>query len=99
VSGDVLGAERVLPERAEGDRLALLTTGAYTYSMASHYNKFPRPAVGMLDGSRARVIVERERYHDLIRGERPLRPRARVADRPTRAGRLARRFEPGPQDA
>ncbi|MFO7245830.1 MAG: diaminopimelate decarboxylase [Thermaerobacter sp.] len=98
-SGDVLVPETVLPEPAEGDLIALLTTGAYTYSMASHYNKFPRPAVVMLDGSRARVIVERERYHDLIRGERPLRPRARVADRPTRAGRLARRFEPGPQDA
>lgn len=92
-SGDVLVPEATLPEPREGDLLALLSTGAYTFSMAGHYNKFPRPAVVLLAEGRARVIVERERYHDLIRAERPLHARPRVAARPTRVGRLGR--EPG----
>ncbi|HEX6989899.1 MAG TPA: diaminopimelate decarboxylase, partial [Bacillota bacterium] len=89
-SGDILVSEAVLPEPREGDFLALLTTGAYTYSMASHYNKFPRPAVVLVAAGRARIMVERERHHDLIRRERPLHGGPRVAPLPTRAGRLRR---------
>lgn len=88
-SGDILIPRAVLPEPQVGDYLALLTTGAYTYSMASHYNKFPRPAVILLDGGKARIIVEREKYHDLIRLERPLRQQPRVATSPTRIARWA----------
>lgn len=84
-SGDVLIREIELPQPQPGDVVAMFATGAYTYSMASHYNKFPRPAVVMLDGPKARVIVEREKYHDLIRNERPLRPAAKVAASPTKA--------------
>ncbi|HEY8450049.1 MAG TPA: diaminopimelate decarboxylase [Bacillota bacterium] len=93
-SGDVLVREIELPRPEVGDLVALLSTGAYTYSMAGHYNKFPRPAVVLLEGSKARIIVEREHYHDLIRHERPLRAAAKVASTPTRAARRAAATEP-----
>ena len=66
-SGDVLVSRARLPGRPRrGDLIALLSTGAYTYSMASHYNKVPKPAVVLLgsDG-RARLVVRRERYSEL----------------------------------
>jgi len=71
-SGDVLIWEAALPPIRPGDRLAVFSTGAYTYSMASNYNRFPRPAVVLAGEGRARVIVERETYDDLIRKDRPL---------------------------
>ncbi|MDR7470739.1 MAG: diaminopimelate decarboxylase, partial [Armatimonadota bacterium] len=52
--------------------LAVFSTGAYTYSMASNYNRFPRPAVVLAGGGRVRVVVERETYEDLVRKDRPL---------------------------
>jgi diaminopimelate decarboxylase len=48
-----------------GDLLALETTGAYTYSMASNYNRFPRPAVVVAERGTHRVVVRRERSSDL----------------------------------
>jgi diaminopimelate decarboxylase len=66
-SGDVLIWEAQLPEVKPGDVLATFSTGAYTYSMASNYNRFPRPAVVLAGGGRARVVVERETYDDIIR--------------------------------
>jgi len=66
-SGDVLIWEARLPEVRRGDILAVFSTGAYTYSMAGNYNRFPRPAVVLAGGGRARVIVEREGYDDLVR--------------------------------
>ncbi len=71
-SGDVLIWEAALPPIRPGDRLAVFSTGAYTYSMASNYNRFPRPAVVLAGEGRARVVVERETYDDLIRKDRPL---------------------------
>ncbi len=71
-SGDVLIWEAALPPIRSGDRLAVFSTGAYTYSMASNYNRFPRPAVVLAGEGRARVIVERETNEDLIRQDRPL---------------------------
>jgi diaminopimelate decarboxylase len=71
-SGDVLIWEAALPPIRSGDRLAVFSTGAYTYSMASNYNRFPRPAVVLAAAGRARVIVERETSDDLIRQDRPL---------------------------
>ncbi|MBQ4193190.1 MAG: diaminopimelate decarboxylase, partial [Clostridia bacterium] len=50
-----------------GDILAVLVTGAYNYSMASNYNRIPRPPVIELAGGEARVAVERETYEDLLR--------------------------------
>ena len=71
-SGDVLIWEAPLPPVEPGDVLAVFSTGAYTYAMASNYNRFPRPAVVLSDAARTRVIVERETYEDLVRLDRPL---------------------------
>ena len=51
------------PER--GDVLAVLVTGAYNYSMASNYNKIPRPAVVMVNGGESRVIINRETFEHI----------------------------------
>lgn len=78
-SGDVLIREIALPEARPGDVLALFTTGAYHYSMASNYNRFPRPAAVLVAGGRADVIIERETFADLVRQDRVpprLAPRA-----------------------
>jgi len=66
-SGDVLIWDAHLPRIASGDVLAVFATGAYTYSMAGNYNRFPRPAVVLAGGGRARCVVERETYDDLVR--------------------------------
>ena len=50
-----------------GDLLATPATGAYGYSMASNYNKVPRPAVVFLRDGDARVVVRRETPDDLVR--------------------------------
>lgn len=66
-SGDVLIWDAHLPPVRGGDLLAVFATGAYTYSMAGNYNRFPRPAVVLAGGGRARCVVERETYDDLVR--------------------------------
>lgn len=69
-SGDLLG-EGVLMQRAErGDIIATLVTGAYNYSMASNYNRIPRPAIVTVKGGEHRLAVRRETYEDLCRNER-----------------------------
>jgi len=68
-SGDLLGENIALPEAKPGDILAVLTTGAYNYSMASNYNRIPRPAMVMTSGGKARVIVKRETYDDIIKND------------------------------
>jgi diaminopimelate decarboxylase len=66
--GDVLVADARLPAGvARGDLLATPTTGAYGYSMASNYNKVPRPAVVFLRGGTPRLVVRRETEDDLVR--------------------------------
>jgi diaminopimelate decarboxylase len=50
-----------------GDVVATPVTGAYGYSMASNYNKVPRPAVVFVGGGEARVVVRRETDDDLTR--------------------------------
>ncbi len=65
-SGDLLQEDVLLPEPRRGDLLAVLTTGAYNYSMASNYNRIPRPAVVMLTGEGAKTAVRRESLDDLI---------------------------------
>ncbi len=66
-SGDILQKNVPLPRStARGDLLACLTTGAYHYSMASNYNRIPRPPVVMLRGGKASVAVRRETVDDLI---------------------------------
>jgi diaminopimelate decarboxylase len=69
-SGDVFGHDRMLPPVERGDRLAILSAGAYGFAMASNYNTRPRPAEILVTGTRARVVRPRERVADLWRGER-----------------------------
>lgn len=72
-SGDVLIKDVHLPEDVTaGDLLCIPATGAYTYSMASNYNRVPRPAVVLVSGGTASVIVERETDRDLLRLDRKL---------------------------
>jgi diaminopimelate decarboxylase len=69
-SADFLGKDRMLPELASGALLAVRSTGAYGMSMASNYNSRPRAAEVMVDGSKHRLIRERETYEDLVAKEK-----------------------------
>lgn len=64
-SADYLARDRELPALARGDRLAVLTAGAYGYSMASNYNAHPRPAEVLVDGDDYTLIRRRETFGDL----------------------------------
>ncbi len=66
-SGDILQENVSLPALKRGDLIACLTTGAYNYSMASHYNKIPKPAVVMLKDGDSYLAVRRESVADLAR--------------------------------
>lgn len=72
-SGDMLIWDATLPHPMPGDILAVFSTGAYNYSMASHYNRTPKPAVVFVENGRAKVVVERETWADMVRQDRPLR--------------------------
>ena len=65
-SGDILIKDCPLPKTEPGDVVAMLATGAYGYSMASNYNRNPRPAVVFAEGGQDRLVVKRESYEDLI---------------------------------
>jgi diaminopimelate decarboxylase len=67
-SGDVIVRDAFVPDDLEvGDLLATPVTGAYGHSMASNYNKVPRPPVVFVRDGQARVVVRRESYDDLLR--------------------------------
>ena len=68
-SGDLIQENVPLPRPVRGDIIAVLTTGAYNYSMASNYNRTPRPAMVMLKDGKERLILRRETYEDLLRNE------------------------------
>ena len=68
-SGDILLKDTMMPEIKVGDTLAVLATGAYNYSMASNYNRIPRPAVVAVSGGKSKIVVKRESYEDLIRND------------------------------
>ena len=65
-SGDLIQENVELVRPARGDILAVLTTGAYNYSMASNYNRVPRPALIMIGENGPYVAVRRETYEDLL---------------------------------
>lgn len=71
-SGDVLIWDADLPAVREGELLAVFATGAYTYSMASNYNRYPRPALVLAHDGSAQIAVERETSADMVRHDRPL---------------------------
>ncbi|WP_270253592.1 diaminopimelate decarboxylase [Lactobacillus johnsonii] len=64
-SGDIL-ADAKLPSLKAGDILAMLDTGAYGYSMASNYNRNPRPAVVFVENGKEQLVIKRESLEDLI---------------------------------
>ncbi len=68
-SGDIIQEDVMMPRPARGDIIAVLTTGAYNYAMASHYNKVPKPAVVMLTNGEDHVVIKRETYADMISNE------------------------------
>jgi diaminopimelate decarboxylase len=68
-SGDYFAKERKIAGLSEGDYIAIMSAGAYGFSMASNYNSRRRPAEVMVLKSKVRVIRAREDYADLIRNE------------------------------
>lgn len=65
-SGDIIQPAVTLPKAiCRGDRVAVATTGAYNYSMASNYNRIPRPAVVMIKNGEGKLAVRRETYADV----------------------------------
>lgn len=68
-SGDFLALDRQIDDAQPGDLLAVQSTGAYGFVMASNYNSRPRPAEVLVDGDRFAVITRRESYEDLVRNE------------------------------
>lgn len=69
-TGDFLARDRALPAAGPGDLLAVMSAGAYGFSMASNYNSRLRPAEVLVRGRRAELVRRRERFRDLVRGER-----------------------------
>ena len=65
-SGDIIQPGVTMPEPNRGDIVAVCTTGAYNYSMASNYNRVPRPPVVMLSKGESYLAVKRETYTDLL---------------------------------
>ena len=65
-SGDILLRDAALPALEQGDILAVLSTGAYGYSMASNYNSNPIPAVVLVKEGRSGLMVRRQTWEDLL---------------------------------
>ena len=68
-SGDLIGVNMNLPKAKTGDILAVLTTGAYNYSMASNYNRNPIPPVVLVKDGKAEYIVKPQTYADIARND------------------------------
>lgn len=69
-SGDIVIRDAQVPKTEPGDILVVMATGAYNYSMASNYNRLPRPAAVIVANGEANLILQRETYQDLIRQDR-----------------------------
>ncbi len=68
-SGDLIGENMKLQKAKRGDILAVTVTGAYNYSMASNYNRVPRPALVIVNNGQDRLGIKRETYEDLFRND------------------------------
>lgn len=66
-SGDQIVKDANIEKLNKGDIVAVLTTGAYHYSMASNYNRNPIPPVVLLNNGKSRVIIKGQTYDDLLR--------------------------------
>ena len=69
-SGDFLAKDRKMPQFERGDLVAVMSAGAYGFTMSSNYNSRPRIPEVMVAGDKFYIIREREEYDDLIKGER-----------------------------
>jgi diaminopimelate decarboxylase len=69
-SGDFLAKDRKLPGIKQGGLLAVMSAGAYGFSMSSNYNSRPRVAEVLVKGNEYHIVRERETYEDLVRGEK-----------------------------
>ena len=69
-SGDLIQENTMIQDPAIGDVMAVLSTGAYNYSMASNYNRIQKPAIVMIRDQKPRVVVERQSLDDLLRNDR-----------------------------
>lgn len=68
-SGDLIAVDVPLPEAERGDIAAVLSTGAYNYSMASNYNRNFIPPAILVHGGKAEYIVKPQTYDDLVRND------------------------------
>lgn len=68
-SGDIIGKDILLQDAKKDDILAVFSTGAYNYSMASNYNRIPRPAVISVKDGNDKLIVKRESYDDILKND------------------------------
>ena len=68
-SGDFLAKDRKMPQPRSGDLLAIMSAGAYGFTMASNYNSRPKTPEVLVKEDKIMLIRERETYEDLIRGE------------------------------
>lgn len=68
-SGDLIIQDGNLQKMESGDIVAVLSTGAYNYSMASNYNRIPKPPVVLVKNGESSVMVKRETYEDLVRND------------------------------
>lgn len=66
-SGDCIIKDTKMEKLNKGDVIAVLSTGAYHYSMASNYNRNPVPPVIMVNNGKSRVIVKGQTYEDLLK--------------------------------
>lgn len=68
-SGDMLIWDLKVPEIDHNDILAVFSTGAYGYSMASNYNRFRKPAVVFVENGQSKLVVKRETVEDIIKND------------------------------
>ncbi len=68
-SGDIIQEDVLMPKPKRNDTIAVLTTGAYNYAMASHYNKVPKPAIVMIKDKEDFTVVKRETIEHMIATE------------------------------
>ncbi len=68
-SGDLIQENTAIQPVEPGDILAVLSTGAYNYSMASNYNRLPKPPVVFVNGENSRVVVKRETYEKVAEND------------------------------
>lgn len=68
-SGDLIQESTMIQNPQEGDILAVLSTGAYNYSMSSNYNRNLKPACVMVSNGESRIIIKAETYEDIIRND------------------------------